>query len=135
MKKHLFFLTVISLFLIPSYSLALNTEVNITSDGTATISGAKVMQLAGSTFFMRMYWGEAYVRFIIKTNSKTKILRGTGEATTIGEVKEGDWLDVKGMLESGSDSLNIVATSIKNSSVQKKQSSFSGKVFKHRSFG
>jgi hypothetical protein len=127
MKKYLLFF-VFGVLLVPSLTLGANTEVSITSDGSATIFGAKVMQLAGGTFFMRMYWGEAYVRFVVKTNSKTKILRGTGEATNISEIKEGDTLDIRGVLESGSDTLNIIAGSIKNSSVQKKQSSFSGKV-------
>ncbi len=104
------------------------SEVHITKDGLTSISGAKVMQLAGGTLFMRLYWGDAYVRFTIKTNSKTKILRATNEETTMAEVSEGDLLDVTGELESGGNSLIVVASTIRNSSVDKKQATFSGKV-------
>jgi hypothetical protein len=105
-----------------------NSEVHITTDGKASVSGVKIMQLAGSTFFTRLYWGNAYVRMLVKTNTKTKFLRGTGEATTISEIKVGDSLEMTGELESGTDTLVLVANTIKNSSVQKQQSVFTGKV-------
>ena len=104
------------------------SEILVTKDGTASVSGAKVMQIAGSTFFARLYWGEAYLRFTIKTDGKTKFLRATGEATTLNEVSESDLLDVSGYLESGSNTLNLVAGTVKNSSVEKLQSTFSGTV-------
>src|SRR3989338_4115549 len=113
-----------TLFLLASFvnvSAISNSEVHITKDGRASITSAKVMQLAGSTFFTRLYWGESYIRFLIKTNNNTKFFRGTGEATTLSEVSVGDILDVSGVLESGSESLVLVAATVKNSSVQKQQ--------------
>ncbi len=104
------------------------SEVRITSDGKASVAGAKVIQIAGSTIFTRLYWGDSYVRLMVKTNSKTKFLRGTGEATAISEVKMGDYLEMLGELESGGDSLVLIPTSVKNSSVQKQQTVFTGKV-------
>ncbi|TSC70087.1 MAG: hypothetical protein CEO12_584 [Parcubacteria group bacterium Gr01-1014_46] len=103
------------------------SEVHITKDGLATITDTKVMQIAGGTFFTRMYWGDSYVRLTIKTNSNTKFFRGTGEPTTLSEISVGDMLDVSGEL-GGSDVLTLTAVSVKNSSVQKKQTVFSGKV-------
>lgn len=58
----------------------------------------------------------------------TKFYRATGEATTINEISEGNLLDITGELESGTTGLTLVASSIKNSSVQKEQASFPGKV-------
>jgi len=104
------------------------SEVNITKDGNVTISSIKVMQIFGSTLATRLYWGDAYVRLTVKTNNKTSFLRGTGEATTIKEIAEGDLLDVTGVLEPGSSALSVLASSVKNSSVQKKQTTFSGSV-------
>ena len=75
-----------------------------------------------------MYWGDAFVRFTIKTNSGTKFLRATGEPTTIKEIGDGDLLDVSGELQTGSDTLTLIASSVKNSSVQKEQSTMSGTV-------
>ena len=102
--------------------------VNITGDGVANISGAKVVQLAGSSFFTRLYWGDSFIRMLVKTNSNTKFFRATGEATSVSEISVGDMLDLSGVLESGSDAFTLVVDTVKNSSVQKKQSIFSGKV-------
>ncbi|MDO8492069.1 MAG: hypothetical protein Q7S34_00315 [bacterium] len=104
------------------------SEVHITKDGSANISGAKVMQIAGQTFFTRLYWGDAFVRLTVKGTSKTKVLRGTGELTTFAEIKENDLLDLVGTLESGGDTLSLIPRQIKNSSVQKEQKTLFGKV-------
>lgn len=107
---------------------ALSSEIHVTKDGKASVTSAKVMQQAGSTFFARLYWGDAFIRFTVKTNSSTKFLRATGEATTITEIKEGDLLDVYGELQPQSDTLTINASSIKNSSIQREQADLSGTV-------
>lgn len=107
---------------------ALSSEIHVTKDGRASVSSAKVMQSAGTTFFTRLYWGDSFVRLTIKTNSATKFFRATGEATTIAEMSDGDLLDATGELASQSDTLTLIATSVKNSSVQKEQSSLSGNV-------
>ncbi|HEY0220961.1 MAG TPA: DUF5666 domain-containing protein [Candidatus Paceibacterota bacterium] len=103
------------------------SEVHITKDGVASITGVKVMQIAGGTFFTRMYWGDAFVRLTVKTNSKTKFYRGTGEVTSLSEISVGDMLDISGQLSEG-DTLGINAGVVKNSSVQKMQNVVSGKV-------
>lgn len=109
---------------------AASSEMHVEASGKASVTNAKVMQIAGSTFFARLYWGDAFIRFTVKTNSKTKFFRATGEATTIDEIQPGDLLDVSGELESGSNTLNLVATSVKNASVQKEHSALSGNVAK-----
>ncbi|HEY4505317.1 MAG TPA: DUF5666 domain-containing protein [Candidatus Paceibacterota bacterium] len=109
------------------------SEVHITKDGKASFTEVKIMQIAGGTFYARLYWGNAYVRITVKTNSKTKFYRGTGEVTTISEISEGNIVDVSGELESGSDTLTLITSSIKNSSVQKAQYIFSGTVTEVRS--
>lgn len=126
MNKKIIILGVLMAFTPIGVAHAVSSEVHITKDGKASVSSAKVMQIAGSTLFARLYWGDAFVRITIKTNSSTKFLRATGEATTIAEVNEGNLLDVSGELQTGSDTLSIVASSLKNSSVEKEQSVFSG---------
>lgn len=114
---------------LPVISMAFSgSEVHITKDGNATMNGVKVMQQAGTTFYTRLYWGDSFVRVLLKTNSKTTFYRATGELTTISEISDGDMLDVVGELESGTTGLTMVAKTIKNSSVQKAQSTFSGIV-------
>lgn len=107
---------------------AISSEIHVTKDGRAVMSTAKVMQIAGNTFFTRLYWGDSFIRFAIRTNTSTRFLRATGEPTTIKEIKEGDLLDVVGSLESQSDTLTLAATEVKNSSVQKEQTTLSGTV-------
>jgi hypothetical protein len=129
MKKFKIVFVLISIFIPTTFAFAVSgSEVNITSNGQVTVSRAKVTQIAGSTIFTKLYWGESYVRFMVKTNAKTKFLRGTGEVTTISEMQNGDYLDLIGQLESGSESMVLNATSVKNGSVQKQQDNFTGKV-------
>ena len=130
MKNKAIFVLVLFTLLFPvSRALAFSgTEVHISNIGDAVISGTKVMQIAGNTFFTRMYWGDSYVRLTIKTNANTKFYRATGELTTLSEITEGNLLDISGPINSGNDILTITATSVKNQSVQKKQNTFSGKV-------
>ncbi len=115
------------IFVIPSFAFA-GSEVHITSDGKASVSQIKVMQIFSNTLATRMYWGSAFLRLTVKTSNNTKFYRGTGEVTGFSEIVEGNVLDVVGELESGSDSLTMVASSVKNLSVQKQQTVLSGKV-------
>jgi hypothetical protein len=130
MKNRILSLMFLFTFLVPVANIQAfaGTVVNISGDGSSVISGVKVMQLAGSTIFARMYWGDSYVRLTIKTNSNTKFYRATGEVTGLSEITEGNMLDITGSINSGSDVLTITASTIKNQSVQKKQNVFSGKV-------
>lgn len=129
MKKSITFLLLFVIFNVftPGNLLA-GSVVTITKEGLASFTEAKVMQLAGGTIYTRLYWGDAYIRVMVKTTNKTKFYRGTGEVTTISEIVEGNVLDVSGELESGSNTLTLVATSVKNSSVQKQQTIATGKV-------
>lgn len=121
-------LSIIAVIIPTTAAHALSSELMVTKDGQATMSSAKVIQVAGGTLFARLYWGDAFIRFTIKTGKDTKFYRATGEATTIAEVKEGDILDTVGTLETGTNTLSLVATSVKNTSVQKEQSVLSGTV-------
>jgi len=127
-KTKVFFLSTLFIFVPAFYAQAVSSEIHVTRDGAATISAAKVMQIAGNTFFARLYWGDSFMRFTIRVSSKTKFLRATGDLTTISEIKEGDILDASGALEPQSDTLTLNATQVKNSSVQKEQATLSGTV-------
>lgn len=115
------------IFAFPIFAFA-GSEVHITKDGIATMNSVTVMQQAGPTFYTRLYWGDSFVRVLVKTNNNTKFFRSTGEPTTILEISNGNLLDIVGELESGTNGLTLVASIVKNSSVQKQQASFTGKV-------
>ncbi len=130
MKNKLVAFLVVFVFLIPlgSVRASSGSEVSITKDGAVSMTNVKVMQIFGSTLATRLYWDDAFIRLTIKTDNKTIFLRGTGEATTLSEIAEGDVLDITGTIDPGNSALAVSASMVKNSSVQKKQTSTSGKV-------
>ena len=115
-------------FSVPATVLALSSEVSITKDGKAVVSGIKVMQLAGQTLFARLYWGDAFVRLTIKTNGSTKFFRAMGESTNLSEIAVNDILNVEGELESGGNTLVVVTKNVTNVSIEKERVIMSGKV-------
>ncbi len=130
MKNKLMGILVLGFMLAPfTTALAMTgSEVHITSDGSAKITSVKVMQIAGSTLYTRLYWGDSFIRLLVKTTASTKFYRGTGELTTLSEISVGNVLDLSGQLESGSENMVLIAATVKNSSVQKQQTTLFGKV-------
>lgn len=118
----------VALLFVPFAFTQAASEIHVTKDGKALISSAKVTQIAGNTLFTRLYWGDSFIRLTIKTGNTTAFSRATGEATTIAEIKEGDFLDASGELAGQSETLTLIATSIKNSSVQKERTVTFGTV-------
>jgi len=107
---------------------SISSEVVITKDGTVIVSNAKVVQLAGPTLYTRLMWGDAFIRMLVKATPSTPVYRKTGEATTVKEIAEGDFLDMEGTLESGGTSLVLIPKVIRNSSVNKLQAILGGTV-------
>ena len=103
-----------------------SSEINIDKAGKVSIVGAKVMQFAGSTIYTRVIWDNSFVRLIIKTNSATSMTRFFGEDIKLSDVSVGNYISVDGALESGADSLSVIANSLTNLSDRTKQDGFSG---------
>src|SRR3989344_3232701 len=104
MKKTIVFpILFIGLSLAIPQGVFANSVVSIDKDGVTSDSEVRVVQLAGRTFFTRLYWGLAFVRVTVKTNANTKFYRGTGELTNLSEIAEGDFLDITGELEANSN--------------------------------
>ena len=103
-------------------------EVHITRDGKVTISGVKVMQRAGTTFYVRTEWGDgSFIRWVLKTGLQTEIKRRYGDPMSVSEIKDGDYLYIEGVIESGS-SLSVNAKKIIDWSDHTAQSEFSGTI-------
>lgn len=103
-------------------------DFHIDKDGYAKISQAKVFQIAGSTLYVRYYFGIAFIRLVVKSDQHTKVYRRYGDEITFSQIAEGDTLNIEGKIESGSDALSIVATKLTNFSNQKSIADFSGTV-------
>ncbi len=104
------------------------SEIYINKDGKISIVGAKIIQFAGSTIYARVIWGNAFIRIMLKTNQNTAITRRYGESIKVSNLASGDYLSVEGSLESNSDSLSIVASTIKDLSDLTQQNNFSGTI-------
>ncbi|MSR79031.1 MAG: hypothetical protein EXS59_02700 [Candidatus Taylorbacteria bacterium] len=101
-------------------------DFHIDSDGYAKISQAKVFQVAGTSYFVRYYFGLAFIRLLVKTTDSTKVYRRYGDEITFSQIKEGDIINIEGKIEGGSDSLNVVATKLTNFSNEKQITGFKG---------
>lgn len=105
-----------------------NSEISVNVEGNAVMKNVKVAQVAGATFYTRLIWGTSFVRLVVKTTPATKIYRKYGEIATVSEVKLNDFINITGELETGSDSLTIIADQITDLSILTKASTFSGTV-------
>lgn len=104
------------------------SQIYVDRNGHAVIGGIKVMQVAGSTYFSRLVWGESFVRITVKANSKTKFANKYGEPMLAKEIIEGDILVVEGELESASQTITVIPSVIRDISNQTQNNEFSGTV-------
>jgi len=104
------------------------SQIYVDRNGHAVIGGIKVMQVAGSTYFSRLIWGESFVRITVKANSKTKFANKYGEPMLAKEIAEGDILVVEGELESASQTITVIPSVIRDISNQTQNNEFSGTV-------
>jgi len=103
-------------------------EIVVTKDGDATLRNLKIVQIAGTTLFTRVSWDNMFLRLTVKTNQKTKFFRRYGEPTTRAELKEGDYLNIDGVLEPGGSAFTLIASNVVDLAVLKETSAFSGSV-------
>lgn len=104
------------------------SNLTITKDGVFNGQGLTVFQKAGTTFFTRATWGQAFVRITILTNASTKVTKSHGEAATVADINEKDVLDVTGKLNFGGDVITINASEIRDDELQTASKELSGTI-------
>ena len=102
--------------------------IKIDENGALKADGMVVQQIAGKTFYTRIWWGEMFMRMTVRTNDKTVFTKKFGESITVSEIKVGDVLSAEGTLVPGSDRVDIDAILVKNWSDQTGASAFSGNI-------
>ncbi|HBM46047.1 MAG: hypothetical protein UT05_C0020G0003 [Parcubacteria group bacterium GW2011_GWF2_38_76] len=134
MKKIFYFVLVI-FCLLPTSSFAqlmnpekINSEIKIDSGGNISSQNIKIIQFAGNTIYGRLFWEESSIKITIKTEKASSVTKKYGEPITVAEMKVGDRLNVEGFLENGTDTLTIIAKTIKNLSNEKQSGKFSGTI-------
>ena len=104
--------------------------ITVSEDGGAKIKNAVVFQIAGNTLFVRTYWDETFIRWTIRTDAKTQIIKRFSGATKFSEIAVGHVLNIDGTLLSGSETFNLNSTFIRDLSLENESGTFSGRVVK-----
>lgn len=103
-------------------------EVHIKQDGAMTIRGAKVDQILNTTLFLTTRWGTMSLRWTMKTDGGTKVVKRYGGNAQVADIKLGDYLDAEGEFFVGSDFFGLTARFVKDWSLQEERETFSGVV-------
>ena len=104
--------------------------ITVSEDGGAEIKNAVVFRIAGNTLFVRTYWDETFIRWTIRTDAKTQIIKRFSGATKFSEIAVGHVLNIDGTLLSGSETFNLNSTFIRDLSLENESGTFSGRVIK-----
>ncbi|MBI2475860.1 MAG: hypothetical protein HYV67_01285 [Candidatus Taylorbacteria bacterium] len=103
-------------------------DLHIDKDGNISVRQAKVMQITGTSFYVRYYVGLAFLRILVKTDAATKVFRRFGDEIDLGQIATGDTLNIEGKIESGADSLSVMAGKLTDFSNQKEITNFQGTI-------
>ena len=138
MKRRIFFALSAALFPFFAFALAVDyapqsvgagrPEVHIKADGMVTLKSGRVEQIAGTTFYLMLRWGQLPMRFTMKTDGKTAVSKRYGGAANVSQIKLGDYLDAEGEFLVGSDFFGLNARTVKDWSLQEESGTFSGRI-------
>ncbi len=103
-------------------------EIHVTDEGNVLVKGARIEQLAGSTIYAKVYWGEVFLRMTVRTTPGTDISKKTGTSLKVSDLKVGDFISYEGKFYSGSSAFDVMATKITNWSDQIERQEFSGTI-------
>lgn len=103
-------------------------EVHINANGTMSIKSARVDQILSTTLFLVAKWGQLPMRFTMKTDANTKVIKRYGGTAGVAQMKLGDYLDAEGDFFVGSDFFGLTARSVKDWSLQEESETFSGTI-------
>jgi hypothetical protein len=118
-----------ALTLVPTLAAAGSaSQLSIAPDGTFTGKNLTVMQVAGTNFFARAIWGQAFVRLTIFASASTTITKNRGGQATTADLAVGDMIDVTGALSTGADSILVNATTIRDNALMKEPKVVSGTI-------
>lgn len=103
-------------------------EVHISNEGTALVRGAKVTSVGSSTINATQTWGSYSQSWVVKVGPGTEFTRRYGGASSLGEITVGDYVSFSGPLDSTQSVGMVNAKVVKDFSIQKVNTSFSGTV-------
>ena len=95
-------------------------EVHISDNGKVLVRGAKVTSVSGSIVSAVTSWGSLNINWTVNVMSDSKMIRKSGNSSSLSEILVGDFISFQGNLVTTSSSPIVVnASVIKNWSAQK----------------
>src|SRR3989338_3746272 len=119
-------IAIIPFLLLPM--LVSSAEIHILPSGEFSVKGLSVFQKSGPNLFSRASWGTAFIRVVVLVSSSTAIVKNHGEVASIGDIKEGQILDVDGTLAASGDNMIVNATRVRKTSLLRESKTVSGTV-------
>lgn len=103
--------------------------ISVSEKGEVKVKNAVVFHIISNTLFIRTNWDNAYIRWTIRTDNNTQIIKKFDGTASLSEIKVGHILNIDGNLVTGSESMDMKATFIRDLSLENEDGSFSGTVY------
>jgi hypothetical protein len=93
-----------------------SVEVHIANNGLVFLRQGMITALSGGSFTVQMSWGSSQFSWMVRTNSSTQFLNGSGEQLLPQDMHVGDYVTVTGTLDRRSSQPTITAQYVRDSS-------------------
>lgn len=103
-------------------------EVHINDNGSVLVRGAKVTAISGSIISASTTFGTSSIAWTVDGSGVSKVTRRYGGNGTVADIQVGDYLSFNGSLTATASGFSVKATSLKDWSIQVRNSSFSGTI-------
>lgn len=111
-----------------AHAVGSTLEVHINDSGKVLVRGAKVTAVSGNSISADTTFGGSTLSWVVDATETQKVVRRYGGSSSIAEIQIGDFISFTGNLTGTGTTWNVKATSLKDWSIQVKNSSFSGTV-------
>ena len=103
-------------------------EIHIYDSGKVLVRGAKVTAVNGTNISAESLVGQSSISWLVDASATPKVVRRYGGNSSVSEIVVGDFISFSGMLTATGSQWGVKATSLKDWSIQVKNSSFSGTI-------
>lgn len=103
-------------------------EVNLSSNGSALVRGAKVTSVSGSTINATTNYGSSSLSWTVKTDSNTNFTANKGGTNGLAQIAVGDTVSFSGSLDQAVSGLTVNAKVVKDWTQVESKKTLSGIV-------
>ncbi|MFA5877331.1 MAG: hypothetical protein WC880_03120 [Candidatus Paceibacterota bacterium] len=121
---------ILPFFLAPVFTYAANdySELHLNAESVFSAKNLFVIQKSGAVIYTRARWGQTFVRVTVFTDKGTVLTKKYGGSALLSEIKEGDLLNIEGVLAVGADEVVVTAKKVKDLSLQSEPKNLLGTV-------